>query len=103
MLRKFAFSLSLLIAVAGCAHTSAHDIAHDVELHGRLTLRGNEPFVYPVVADTNGVWRLEGIGRAQATALQNRIVRIIGNVTDETTGEQTMHVRSITVDDAASN
>ncbi|MBN3767653.1 hypothetical protein [Burkholderia sp. Ac-20365] len=52
-----------------------------VDLSGRLALRGNEPFIYPVVYDARGVFELEGMTREQALSLQNQQVKVHGTVT----------------------
>ncbi|WP_236591698.1 XdhC family protein [Paraburkholderia metrosideri] len=72
-----------------------------IPLHGRLVLRGNEPFVYPVVFDdTGGVWALEGISRPDAAKLQNHIVRVTATVTSEDASRPAAQVQSISVDDS---
>jgi hypothetical protein len=99
VLKKIVFTTTLLFAsavFAGSAHTG-----DTVELHGRLVLRGNEPFVYPVVFDdTGGVWALEGISRPDAAKLQNHIVRVTATVTSEDASRPAVQVQSISVDDS---
>jgi hypothetical protein len=78
MLRKL-----LLCAFILCAGTACAGVAHPgdpVDLHGTLTLRGNEPFTYPVVSDGNAVWQLTGVDHATARRLQGRVVHVTGRV-----------------------
>lgn len=47
----------------------------------KLILRGNEPFVTPVVYDANGPWEMKGMSRQEAVRLQNTTVALVGDVT----------------------
>jgi hypothetical protein len=76
--RSLAFA-ALVLMHAACAQT-LHN-GDPVDLSGRLALRGNEPFVYPVVYDERGVFELEGITRGEALMLQNRQVSVHGTIT----------------------
>jgi hypothetical protein len=79
MLKRTATLSLLALMQAACATTlSAGD---PVDLSGRLALRGNEPFIYPVVYDAHGVWELEGLSREQALSLQNQQVKVHGTIT----------------------
>ncbi|WP_233864275.1 hypothetical protein [Paraburkholderia adhaesiva] len=98
MLKPLVFASALLgaaVAWAGTLHAG-----DAVALHGRLALRGNEPFVYAVVYDDRGgVWTLKGVSRADAARLQNHIVQVTGTVSSEDAGEPAAQVRSIRLDD----
>lgn len=63
-----------------------------VDLSGRLALRGNEPFIYPVVYDARGVFELEGITRERALSLQNQQVKVHGTIT-RVDNADTQHVQ----------
>lgn len=99
MLKKTVFATTLLFAgsvFAGNAHPG-----DTIELHGRLVLHGNEPFVYPVIYDdTEGAWKIEGISRPDAAKLQNHIVRITATVISEDTSRPAAQIQSISVDDS---
>jgi hypothetical protein len=99
MLRNFllaAFVLFAGIACAGTAHTGDR-----VDLRGTLTLRGNEPFTYPVISDGKNLWQLVGVDHATAGRLQNQVVHVKGRVA-ETAGPSrlpSVQVDSITATD----
>jgi hypothetical protein len=97
--------IAVLLAQTACAVQPAAgtsmgpSIGQSIELAGKLTLRGNEPFVYPVVQDKSGVWQLDGLPAARASALQNRPVNIRGTVVRlDSDGAQLpmVHVESLT-------
>lgn len=72
MLRLLIVSLLLLLATAGQA---ADQTARRYE--GILRLKGNAPFVKPVLEDKTGKqWALSGVDKATAQRLQNRLVII---------------------------
>ena len=82
--RLFALALPLVMSAAcasGVSGVSSVSLGGPVELSGKLVLRGNDPFVYPVVYDARGVWELQGVPKAQASALQNQQVSVRGTVT----------------------
>lgn len=79
MLKRSAALATLALMQAACA--AALTVGAPVDLSGRLALRGNEPFIYPVVYDTRGVWELEGMSREQALSLQNQQVKVHGTIT----------------------
>ncbi|WP_133647009.1 hypothetical protein [Paraburkholderia flava] len=84
---------------AGTSTSRSPSIGQSIELSGKLTLRGNEPFVYPVVQDPGGVWQLDGLSAARASALQNQQVKIRGTVVRlDPAGMQLpmVHVESLT-------
>ena len=101
MLKKIAFATTLLCAgCAGAVLAGSPQPGDIVDLHGRLVLRGNEPFVYPVVYDDTGrIWTLKGISRPDAAKLQNHIVRVNAKVTSGDTSGPAAQVQSISVDD----
>jgi hypothetical protein len=66
----------LIFAVSVCATHAGQT----VDLHGKLVLRGNVPFVKVVVLSGNDVWQLEGVPLERASSLQNRQVDIHGVV-----------------------
>lgn len=82
MLRKTI--LSVLVVCAGTACAGTPHVGDPIELRGTLTLKGNEPFTYPVVADGTKLWELVGVDHATALKLQTHVVRVNGHVT--TTG-----------------
>lgn len=97
--------VAALLAETACAVQPAAgtptspSIGQSIELAGKLTLRGNEPFVYPVVQDPSGVWQLDGLPAARASTLQNRQVKIRGTVVRlDPAGTQLpmVHVESLT-------
>ncbi|CAG4906358.1 hypothetical protein [Paraburkholderia saeva] len=79
--RLVALALPLMMSVACASGAGAVSVGAPVELSGKLVLRGNEPFVYPVVYDARGVWELQGVPKAQASVLQNQQVSVQGTVT----------------------
>ncbi|WP_233852128.1 hypothetical protein [Paraburkholderia sp. HD33-4] len=78
MLRQLLLSLLVLGVGTACADTP--HIGDMVEVQGTLTIRGNEPFTYPVVSSGTKIWQLVGIDRAVAMKLQNSIVHVTGHV-----------------------
>jgi hypothetical protein len=74
---------SLFAVLLVCAASACATGARSIELHGKLVLRGNDPFVYAVVVNDEGVWKLHGVPLQQAAALQNRQVDIRGTVVGE--------------------
>jgi hypothetical protein len=99
MLRNFLLAAFVLCAGTACAGT-AHP-GDRVDLRGTLTLRGNEPFTYPVVSDGKHMWQLVGVDHATAGRLQNRVVHVTGRVA-ETAGPSTLpavQVDSVTATD----
>jgi hypothetical protein len=80
MFKRFSAFAALAIMQAACAASVALHAGESVDLSGRLALRGNEPFIYPVIYDARGVFELEGIARKQALALQNQPVKVHGTV-----------------------
>lgn len=98
MLRKLLLMCSMVgIGVTSACATQAGDA---VKLHGRLTLRSNEPFVYPVIRDASGDWKLEGLARQDAAKLQNRVVRVKGTSVpvSGSVEQRAARVEAITVD-----
>jgi hypothetical protein len=81
MLKRLAVLAALALMQAACAASMPLHAGDPVDLSGRLALRGNEPFIYPVIYDARGVVELEGMSREQALALQNQMVQIHGTVT----------------------
>jgi hypothetical protein len=103
MLRKLLLSAFIL-----CAGTACAGVAHPgdpVDLRGTLTLRGNEPFTYPVVSDGKSIWQLVGVDHATAVRLQGRVVHVTGRAADTTvpSGLSAIKVDSIVTDEAAGN
>jgi hypothetical protein len=99
MLRNFLLAAFVLCAGVACAGT-AHR-GDRVDLRGTLTLRGNEPFTYPVVTDGKHIWQLVGVDQATAARLQNRVVHVTGRVA-ETAGADRLpavQVDSVTTTD----
>ncbi|MGH8779891.1 hypothetical protein [Paraburkholderia sp.] len=101
MLKRF-FPLvvlaTTLLIEAACA-VQPTTVGQAIELAGKLVLRGNEPFVYPVVYDRRGVWQLDGVPSARASALQNQQVIVRGTVVRlDPSGIQLpmVHVESLT-------
>jgi hypothetical protein len=80
MLRNILLAAFVLCAGAACAGT-AHR-GDRVDLRGTLTLRGNEPFTYPVVTDGKNIWQLVGVDQATSARLQNRVVHVTGRVAE---------------------
>ncbi|HZZ11308.1 MAG TPA: hypothetical protein VFE79_11515 [Paraburkholderia sp.] len=79
MLRKL-----LLATLVVCTHAACAGPPHagaPIALQGALTLRGNEPFTYPVVSDGTRLWQLVGVDHATAMKLQARVVHVTGHVT----------------------
>jgi hypothetical protein len=83
MLKRTATIAALVLMQTACAATikPAMQQGDSIDLSGRLALRGNEPFVYPVVYDARGVFELEGIPRERALSLQNQQVKVHGTIT----------------------
>lgn len=79
MLKRTATLISIVLMQTACAATLP--VGEPVDLSGRLALRGNEPFIYPVVYDARGVWELEGVSREKALSLQNQQVKVHGTIT----------------------
>jgi hypothetical protein len=73
-------ALVLMRTTCGATMQRAMHQGDSVVLSGRLALRGNEPFVYPVVYNARGVFELEGITRERALSLQNRHVKVHGTI-----------------------
>jgi hypothetical protein len=85
----------LVFAVSACATYPGQT----VDLHGKLVLRGNVPFVKVVVLSGNDVWQLEGVPLERASPLQNRQVEVHGIVIrDRPEGPElpTIQVQSLT-------
>src|SRR5580698_9285668 len=70
------FAVLLIAAVPACSTYAGQT----VELHGKLVLRGNDPFIKVVILSGNGVWQLEGVPLERASTLQNRQVDVHGVV-----------------------
>ena len=70
-------------------------------MRGTLTLRGNEPFTYPVVTDGKHIWQLVGVDQATAARLQNRVVHVTGRVAETAGAERlpAVQVDSVTATD----
>ncbi|SIT35667.1 exported hypothetical protein [Paraburkholderia ribeironis] len=100
MLRKLILSLFVLSVGTACAGTP--HVGDKVEVRGTLTIRGNEPFTYPVVSTSAKVWQLVGVERASAMKLQNRIVHVTGHVAANAvpSGLPAIQVDSVTEGDA---
>lgn len=81
MFKRTVALASLVLIQAACAASMPLHAGDPVDLSGRLALRGNEPFIYPVIYDARGVFELEGISREQALALQNQPVKVHGTIT----------------------
>ena len=101
MLRKLLLCAFILCAGAACA-----GVAHPgdpVDLHGTLTLRGNEPFTYPVVSDGKLAWQLKGVDHATALRLQGRVVHVTGRVAEggAPSGLPVVQVEAVEVDEGA--
>jgi hypothetical protein len=75
-------AVPLIGVVCACA-TYAGQV---VDLHGKLVLRGNDPFIKVVVLSGNDVWQLEGVALERASRLQNRQVDIHGVVIRDRSG-----------------
>lgn len=99
MLRRFLLAAFVLCAGAACAGTVHPGSALDVR--GTLTLRGNEPFAYPVVANGDAVWQLVGLDHAVALRLQNHVVHVTGHAAGAAapSGLPAIQVDSITATD----
>jgi len=95
------FKRNLALAALALMHAACAATLHSgesVDLSGRLALRGNEPFIVPVVYDARGVFELQGVTREQALSLQNQQVNVHGTVTRaEMNGAQlpAVHVESL--------
>jgi hypothetical protein len=82
--RRFLLLSVLALSAFGC--TTAAPPPPDIvagqrlDLAGKMDMRGNAPFAYPVVATSDGVWQLEGLSAQQAAQWQNRPVRVYGTV-----------------------
>jgi hypothetical protein len=70
------FAVLLIGAVPACSTYAGQA----VELHGKLVLRGNDPFIKVVILSSNGVWQLAGVPLERASTLQNRQVDVRGVV-----------------------
>jgi hypothetical protein len=70
------FAVLLTGTVSACATYAGQSI----DLHGKLVLRGNDPFIKVVILSGNGVWQLEGVPLERASTLQNRQVDVHGVV-----------------------
>jgi hypothetical protein len=84
MLKRTATIAALVLMQTACAATikpAMQQQGDSIDLSGQLALRGNEPFVYPVVYDARGVFELEGIPRERALSLQNQQVKVHGTIT----------------------
>lgn len=90
--------LSLLILATGTACASAARLGDPVDLQGTLTLRGNEPFTYPVISTGTKIWQLVGMDHAAAAKLQTRLVHVTGHVTSDAvpSGLPAIQVDSVT-------
>jgi len=100
MFKRSVALAALALIQAACAASIPLHAGEPVDLSGRLALRGNEPFIYPVIYDARGVFELEGISRERALALQNQPVKIRGTVTRaETQGPRlpAVHVDSLDI------
>ncbi|SEJ58436.1 hypothetical protein SAMN05192539_1013142 [Paraburkholderia diazotrophica] len=94
MLRRTAMLAAMVLMQTACAATMQPTMQQGdaVDLSGRLALRGNEPFIYPVVYDARGVFELEGITRERALSLQNQQVKVHGTIT-RVDNADTQHVQ----------
>jgi hypothetical protein len=70
------FAVMLASAVSACGTYAGQA----VDLHGKLVLRGNDPFIKVVILSGNDVWQLEGVPLERASPLQNRQVDVHGVV-----------------------
>jgi hypothetical protein len=96
----------LLCAFVLCTGTACAGVAHSgdpVDVHGTLTLRGNEPFTYPVVSDGHAMWQLTGVDHATAVRLQGRTVHVTGRVGEAAlpSGLPVIQVDSVVTDEGA--
>lgn len=100
MLRKLI--LFALVVCAGTACAGTPHVGDSIELQGALTLRGNEPFTYPVVTDGAKVWQLVGVDHGTALKLQTHVVHVTGHVTTDAapSGLPAIQVDSVTAGDA---
>jgi hypothetical protein len=96
MFKRLASLAALALMQAACAASMPLHAGDPVDLSGRLALRGNEPFIYPVIYDARGVFELEGVSREQALALQNHTVQVHGTVTRN--GTQSVQLPAVHVD-----
>jgi predicted small secreted protein len=70
---------AMSLALSACA---APAVGQDIELTGKLVLRGTAEFITPtVLTKEDGVWALEGLKREDASDHQNAQVRVRGKVT----------------------
>lgn len=76
----------VLLPILTCACATPPAVGQHAEVSGKLVLRGNEPFVTPVVYDASGPWEIEGMSHEDAARLQNTTVSVDGDVTRVDTG-----------------
>jgi hypothetical protein len=94
--------LSLLVLSVGTACAGTPHVGDTVAIQGTLTIRGNEPFTYPVVSTGTKIWQLVGVDHASVMKLQNRIVHVTGHVATDAvpSGLPAIQADSVTEGDA---
>ena len=97
MIKKLVVSFGLLCS--GVVVAAPFQPGDAITLHGRLQLRGNEPFAYAVVVDKTGVWKLNGVSRPVAAQLQNHVVQIYGTVCEQEPAGLAVKVESVESDE----
>lgn len=93
--------LALLAIVASVQLAACQGLANagTMEIEGRLVLRGNEPFVHPVVVVSDSEqWALLGVRRSDVERHQNQVVRVRGLVVQAAT-PSTARLPSLRVQD----
>ncbi|GHD68345.1 hypothetical protein [Jeongeupia chitinilytica] len=67
-----------LLTVACAAPTV--QLGQPMTLEGKLVLKGNAPFVVPVLQTAKGNWELRGLAEQTAARLQNKQLQVSGTV-----------------------
>ena len=98
MLKRIIAGCLPLLALAACAGApgTSRPFGENVELKGKLVLRGNDPAVYPVVYAQLRIWELHGVSKERAVALQNHYVTARGRLV--TGGQQVGEMPAVDVD-----
>lgn len=84
----FASLMAGLPILQGCAAsptaveaTVAQVVQKKLTIQGVLILKGNDPFIYPVLVSADGTqWELKGLGSEEAKKLQNQPVAVQGHL-----------------------